>query len=548
MWLNRAQRRIALPDPISLSAESQFKAIVATSPIPTAVSHFNGTVVHANHAFACTFGMTLPEVIGSHIPDYYYDPGDIAPILDLLKRNGRVQAVEIKAKKRDGTPVWALVSVAVIELDGDIFDLIEFNDITERKQIEEKLAQRTRSLEALNQLARNVTATLDLEVILHTAVKTAIHLLDVTSAYISAWNETNQTMTVIAEQNTMARQGSKLNVVYDLKADPDITMDWLWNLRPVNLSHLEDADLSPKARAHMMTYGCRSALEVPLRTKDTTLGTLELWESRARRDFTQEEIELAQAIASHVALAINNARLYEQTKEANRLKIEFLAKVSHELRTPLGVILGYAEMLQEGLYGALSGTQGEILHYIVENTAALTHEVNNLLDAARLEAGKLHLTPDTFLREDMLNRIQNQFGPQASLKNLTFTIKISDNAPETLYGDWRRVEQIVYNLLQNALKYTQTGGITLCVDRPDKDHWALVVTDTGSGIPAEAQSTIFEPFRQADDTATRSHPGQGLGLTIVRQLVHLMHGEVYLESQVGRGSSFTILLPLKKEG
>lgn len=537
-----------MPHSISLSAEAQFKTIVVASPIPAAVSRYDGTILYANQSFADTFGVPLPEVIGSHIPDYYYDPADLMPVLDILKRDGRVQNREIMAKKRDGAPVWALVSIAAIDLDGATYDLIEFNDITGRKRMEEALAQRTRLLEALNQLARDVTATLDLDAILHTAVQSVTDILNLTSAYISIWDERQQRLTVIAEYYSPdaapEERVSDLGHAYHLEADFGVTAEWLNALYGVNLIHVDDEGLSEMERAHIAKYGGKTVLEVPLHAKGKPVGMLDLWESRARREFSPDEMELMQAIAYQVALAIDNARLYEQAKEANRMKTEFLAKVSHELRTPLGVILGYAEMMQEGMYGELSEGQGKAVANIIENTAVLAHQVNDLLDAARLEAGKLHLTLDMFLLADMVAQIQKRFELQAELKKLTFTIDVAADMPPTLYGDWSRIDQILYHLLANAFKYTQSGAVTLRIYRSEPAHWALAVADTGPGIPPAARAAIFETFRQADDTVTRRYPGQGLGLSLVRQLVRLMDGEIFLESQEGQGSTFIILLPL----
>lgn len=537
-----------MPEPIPLTAEAQFKAIVTASPIPTAVSNTNGTVLYANHTFAHAFGLTLAEVIGSRVIDYYSSREDLTAVLQALQQDGLTYDFEIKAKKRDGTLLWALVSVAKIDLDGELFYLIAFNDITERKAIEEALRQRTQLLEAVNQLGRDITATLNLEPVLETAVASVTHILDVTSAYISLWDKSWQTLTVVAEYyGTAASPGervSDLGKTYDVEADLGVSPEKLREKPEVIITQLDDPTIAELERQHLESFEGKTVLEVPLQAKGKAIGYLDLWESRHKRDYSQDEINLVLAIAQQVALAIDNARLYEQAMEANRLKTEFLAKVSHELRTPLSIILGYLEMLQEGVYGQMAPDQQDVTSRIVANTGLLTRLVNDLLDAARLEAGKLTLKAEPFLLRDVIGRIHTQMSLLAQSKQLTFTINIADELPAIIIGDSDRIEQIVMNLVDNAIKYTEQGSVSLRIYRPEADYWALTVTDTGAGITAEARSHIFEAFRQVDDSLTRRHSGAGLGLAIVRQLARLMGGDIYLESEVGKGSVFTVLLPL----
>ena len=233
----------------------------------------------------------------------------------------------------------------------------------------------------------------------------------------------------------------------------------------------------------------------------------------------------------------------DQALEASRLKSELLSKVSHELRTPLGVILGYTEMIQEGIYGPITDKQRETTTKIIEGTQYLADLVTDLLDQAALEAGKFKLRISSFAPADIIEDTLSKMTIPAKNKGLTLTADIAPDLPGTLSGDPDRIKQILINLIGNAIKFTSQGSIHIGVYQPDSIYWALAVSDTGPGIPPEAQAQIFEPFGQVDGSATRTFAGTGLGLALVEQLTTLMGGQVTLESEVGQGSTFTVLLP-----
>jgi signal transduction histidine kinase len=244
------------------------------------------------------------------------------------------------------------------------------------------------------------------------------------------------------------------------------------------------------------------------------------------------------------------ARANERLRELDRLKSKFVSMVSHELRTPLGAIQGFAEMLQAGIYGPLSEKQEDALGRIEKNTRRLLIIVNDLLDQARIEAGELSIRPTVFSPSDLTEDLESTVGVLVERKGLELTTEVADDMPDSLYGDRERLHQILVNLTDNAIKFTDEGGIHVHICRPDGDHsshWAMEVSDTGSGISEQDQELVFAPFRRVDDSMTREHVGVGLGLSIVKQLVELMNGEIILESEPGRGSTFTVVLPLQQE-
>lgn len=234
----------------------------------------------------------------------------------------------------------------------------------------------------------------------------------------------------------------------------------------------------------------------------------------------------------------------DQALEASRLKTELLAKVSHELRNPLGVILGYTELLQAGIYGPLSEQQRTPTQEIVDSTHYLTDLITDLLNQAQLDTGRLELNLSVFNPADILRNLYTKMDPVAQAKGLKLTTTLTADMPASLWGDPQRIQQILINLVSNSIKFTKQGEVEVKFYQSDADHWALQVSDTGPGILVEAQEYIFEPFRQVDGSITREHSGVGLGLSIVKQLTIMMGGQIALTSEVGLGSTFKIILPL----
>jgi signal transduction histidine kinase len=233
--------------------------------------------------------------------------------------------------------------------------------------------------------------------------------------------------------------------------------------------------------------------------------------------------------------------------ELDRARNDFVSLASHELRTPLSAVLGYIDMLKEDVYGPLTGQQRRAVERAAVNTEQLVSLINNLLDQAQIQAGGLTLNYVPFSPVKLVDSAQAAMTLAARRKGLKLTTSIADDIPSLLYGDFQRLRQIVANLLDNAVKFTDNGTVHLEIYKPDEQHWAVEVSDTGCGIPPGAQQDIFVPFRQADDPMQREYRGAGLGLSIVRQLVDRMAGKIELESEVGLGSTFTVILPLAPE-
>lgn len=237
----------------------------------------------------------------------------------------------------------------------------------------------------------------------------------------------------------------------------------------------------------------------------------------------------------------------DEAMQANSFKSQLLANVSHELRTPLGIVLGYTDLLARNSYGELNDKQITMLGRIRDSTQYLDGLVSELLDQAQLDSGRLKLSKRSFEPREVLGSTCNQLSVLAESKNLTFSAAIADDLPTSIVGDSRRLKQILVNLVSNAVKFTEAGGITVNIFAPNKMEWVIRVTDTGPGIPAESVNIVFEPFKQLSNANKALRKGYGLGLSITRQLIRLMEGNITLESAVGKGTTFTITLPLQSE-
>lgn len=238
-------------------------------------------------------------------------------------------------------------------------------------------------------------------------------------------------------------------------------------------------------------------------------------------------------------------RDFTREAEVEEMKNSFVAMVSHELRTPLNAILGYSEMLRDAYYGPVNEKQANVSDRILSNSRRLLDIVSDLLDKAQIEAGHLSLQVSTVPTPEILESLHGVMDKIAHDKDLELFSNLAPEMPANLEIDPKRIQQIMINLVNNAVKFTDEGSITVSVYKVAEAYWAFDVTDTGPGIAVEDQKYIFDPFRQVDKTITRSHGGIGLGLSIVKRLVDLMGGRIFLKSSLGHGSTFTVVLPLE---
>jgi signal transduction histidine kinase len=258
-------------------------------------------------------------------------------------------------------------------------------------------------------------------------------------------------------------------------------------------------------------------------------------------------VNAAQVVTGLGALIGTVAVFRDFTHEAEieQMKSTFVGMVSHELRTPLNAIIGYAEMMRETVYGPIAPRQVSIMERIENSSRRLLALVSDLLDQAQIEAGRMKIHNAEFKLADLLESARSLMDKQIADKGLILKISIMPDMPALVMGDAQRLQQIFLNLIGNAAKFTVRGEIGVHVYRASESHWGFRVSDTGPGIPSEAQEYVFDTFRQVEGVTTREHGGIGLGLAIVKSLVGLMGGQIKLSSEIGRGTTFTVMLPFE---
>jgi signal transduction histidine kinase len=267
------------------------------------------------------------------------------------------------------------------------------------------------------------------------------------------------------------------------------------------------------------------------------------------RRYEQRDVDFAMELARRAAVAIDNAMLHEQTvaalrsaDEANRAKAQFLAVMSHELRAPLNAIAGYAELLRTGVRGPISPEQAQDLDRIVHSERTLLSLINNILNFARIEAGRVEVSFERVIVSDLLESARTMIAPQLAAKQQLLTLSSLDRAL-AICTDLEKTRQILLNLLSNAVKFTAPHSRIAVSVHEVGAQVDIVVEDDGPGIPETKLATIFEPFVQLERGYTSEQQGAGLGLSISRDLARAMKGNLTVESTVGKGSRFTLSLP-----
>jgi signal transduction histidine kinase len=301
--------------------------------------------------------------------------------------------------------------------------------------------------------------------------------------------------------------------------------------------------------AAMMRAGIRALLGVPLLREGEVIGALIVRRKRAG-PFAEATVELVQSFAAQSSLAVHNARLFHEIEHkgreleaASRHKSQFLANMSHELRTPLNAVLGYAELIQDGIYGDVPQKMSGVLERIQQNGRHLLGLINAVLDLSKIEAGQLTLSLGDYSMRELALGVISATEALAAEKSLALEIDVAADLPVGR-GDERRITQVLLNLVGNAIKFTDAGSVGIRAHIED-GSFLVAVSDTGVGIAPDDRERIFEEFQQVDSSSTRRKGGTGLGLAIAKRIVELHGGRIWVESTPGRGTTFYFTLPLR---
>ena len=412
-----------------------------------------------------------------------------------------------------------------------------------------ELARSVGELKALGEVGQAVSSTLDLETVLTRIASHAVQLSGTHGGVIYEYDETTQ------EFHLRASHRIEDEVVEAIKATPVRLGEGATGRAAITRTPVQIPDIleereytGTRARPILVRLGYHSLLAVPLLREQQIMGALTVWR-RAPGNFAPEVVNLLQTFAAQSALAIQNARLFREIEDksrqieaANRHKSEFLANMSHELRTPLNAIIGFSEVLGERMFGELNEKQAEYTEDILSSGRHLLSLINEILDLSKVEAGRMELELALFDLPLAIDNARTFVRERATKHGINLDIAVDERLGDFV-GDERKIKQILLNLLSNAVKFTPEGGRIGINARQADGSVEISVSDTGIGITPDDQSKIFEEFRQVGGDYAHKKEGTGLGLTLAKKFVELHGGRIWVESEVGKGSTFSFTLP-----
>jgi GAF domain-containing protein len=419
------------------------------------------------------------------------------------------------------------------------------------KELDERTNELTRSvgeLKALGEVGQAVSSTLDLETVLTRIVSHAVQLSGTDGGAIYEYDEQSEEFLLRATDHM------EEELINALRANPPRLGDGVIgqaaaSREPVQIPNiLEERAYAPRMRQMLERFGFRASLAVPLLREDRIIGGLVV-RRKSTGEFRPEVIELLKTFATQSVLAIQNARLFREIEDksrqieaANRHKSEFLANMSHELRTPLNAIIGFSEVLGEKLFGELNEKQAEYTDDILSSGRHLLSLINEILDLSKVEAGRMELEVATFDLPLAIDNARTFVRERATKHGINLDVTVDERLGDFV-GDERKIKQVLLNLLSNAVKFTPEGGrIGIKATQADGSV-EISVSDTGIGIAPEDQPKIFEEFRQVGSDYAHKVEGTGLGLTLAKKFVELHGGRIWVESEIGKGSTFSFSLP-----
>ncbi|MBK9051285.1 MAG: GAF domain-containing protein [Chloroflexi bacterium] len=412
------------------------------------------------------------------------------------------------------------------------------------QQTDQALQRRVHELAILQQLGRNLNTTLDLNRVLEMTLDWAMLICEATAGSILLVDENDRLVAFVSEN--YARD-------FSLAADTQATKVGLAGevIRTGEPRLTRNVQLEPMYLA--AAPHTRSQLTLPIVHKQQVIGALVV-ESNEYDDFDEEDLDAAASLVNVAATSIANAQLYEQVNEANRAKSEFVSMVSHELKTPITAIRGYTDLMLAGLTGEVNDKQKSFLETITANIKRMDNLIKDLTDISRIETGQLNVNLEPIAFANVVSETMQATRGIHESKNIIVHLDMPNDLPPVM-GDHSRLVQVLTNLLSNAYKYSPPDTevtVTVKTDVTPSDNGLSIpqpivvcaVKDTGYGISAEDQARLFTKFFRSEDSNIRTSPGTGLGLSITKGIIELHRGDIWLESELGQGTTFAFTIPV----
>ena len=423
-----------------------------------------------------------------------------------------------------------------------------FQELQTRTQ---ELARSVEQLRSLAEVGQAVNSTLELEKVLNTIVSHAVQLSAADQGIVYELDADSEKLL------PRASHGVSCDLMEEVTARPLTLSESIVGRAaiagvPIQVPDISaDTSYTGRIRDAAERAGFRALLGVPLTREGRVVGGLAIGRNTPGA-FADDVIEVVQTFAAQSTLAIQNARLFREIEQksrelevASRHKSQFLANMSHELRTPLNAILGYTELIVDRIYGEVPEKLLEVLDRIQSSGRHLLGLINDVLDLSKIEAGQLTLALSEYSFNEVVQSVVSAVGSLAAEKGLPLKVDVARGLPVGL-GDERRIAQVLLNLVGNAIKFTDAGEVAVRVENSG-GVFLVSVKDTGPGIKQEDCQRIFEEFQQSDASSSRSKTGTGLGLAIAKRIVELHGGRIWVESALGKGSTFFFNMPVHAE-
>ncbi|MUH01408.1 PAS domain S-box protein [Scytonema sp. UIC 10036] len=552
-------------------SEERYRVLITQAPVGIYQTDAQGNTLYVNPRWSEMSGLSMLEARGmGWVPAIH--PEDRERVFSIW-RNATQQAgpfeMEYRYRKPDGQETWVSgQAVAIRNEAGEVAYYFGTSmDVTARKQAENALQQQLHKMVLLKQITDAIRQNLKTQHIFETSAIQIGQAFGVNRCLIHAYiAEPEPQLPLVAEYlsgNYKSIHEIKIPVVGNPHAEAMLKQDRAIITPDVNTEPLFQPVLH---LCHQLQI--KSIVSIRTSYQGETNGVMGLHQCDRHREWTPDEIELLEAVAAQVGIALAQASLLEQqtrrseeltlknfaleqakrqAETANRAKSEFLANMSHEIRTPMNAILGFADLLQSIVTESRARSY---LDAIASSGRTLLWLINDILDLSKIEAGKLELYYESVDLRSLVREILQIFSQKATEKNLILHANVEENLPAAIFIDEVRLRQILFNVVGNALKFTERGNIQISVrarvysmSENEKVWLEITVEDTGIGIEKEQQQRIFEAFVQRTGQSNRKYGGTGLGLAIARRLVHMMDGTITLQSELGQGSIFTLVFP-----
>ncbi len=511
-------------------SENRLRSIIEASPVPLLIANIdNNTVVMANESMGRLFKISMSEITHREWNDFFPNGDIFKTLIASLKSNNFIDNYEMILQKSDGESFWCSVSLQLMSNDNEQMVIAGFHDITKtknteeeimkhRENLEEMVAQRTRELTISQQkLQQSIKDISDYKLALD---ESGIVEITDKNGIINYVNNNFCKISKYSREELIGKNHNMLNSGFH----PVEFFAEMW--RTISQGEIWRGEI--KNRAKDGKYYWVDSTIIPFLDSDKK---------------PYQYVSVRFDITFRKTFETDLIKSKEEADLSNRAKSEFLANMSHEIRTPMNAIIGFSELLTKSVQNEKQLSQIESIH---SSGKRLLRLINDILDLSKIESGEIEIIPSPVNLRIIAAEIRNIFSLKIKEKRIVLKIDIKKAVPKVLLIDEVRIRQILFNLIDNAIKFTEKGLITLCFDiikgRKTDEFVTLKfhIKDTGIGIPPDQQKLIFDPFIQTKGQNAAKYGGTGLGLSITKKLIEKMDGSISLESEEGKGSTFSI--------